>query len=91
MARLASWRSTPDELEYLANHSGARAIFVEAELAGPVIAARARMRGVPEGNVFAVAGERDDPRPLVVHARPGCPRLRQHQHGRAVRLVHVLE
>jgi fatty-acyl-CoA synthase len=54
----ASWRSTPDELEYLASHSGARAIFVEAEVADAVIAARSRLRGIPEANVIAVGGER---------------------------------
>lgn len=52
----ASYRSTPDELEYLASHSGARALFVEAELAGPIVAARTRLTGIPDGNLFSVGG-----------------------------------
>lgn len=53
----ASSRSRPEELEHLAAHSGARAIFVEAELARSVLAARSRLRGVPAQNVIAVGGE----------------------------------
>lgn len=56
----ASWRSTAEELEYLVAHSGARAIFVEAELAGAVLEARARFRSVPDRNVFAIAGDLPD-------------------------------
>jgi fatty-acyl-CoA synthase len=53
----ASWRATPDELAYIASHSGARAIFVEAEFADRVLAARAQLPGIPEHNVIAVGGE----------------------------------
>lgn len=69
----ASWRATPDELEYLAAHSGARAIFVEAELAPTIAAARARLRGVPEGNVFAVAGDAGGLVPYEALVAPGAP------------------
>ncbi|AKF07078.1 Long-chain-fatty-acid--CoA ligase [Sandaracinus amylolyticus] len=52
----ASYRSTPEELEFLASHSGARAIFVEAELAAPIVASRAKLTGVPDANLIAVGG-----------------------------------
>ena len=53
----ASYRSTPDELAYLATHSGARALFVDPDLAQPVLAARSRLTGIPEGNLFAIGSE----------------------------------
>ncbi|MDQ3037202.1 MAG: AMP-binding protein [Myxococcota bacterium] len=56
----ASSRSTSAELEYVASHSGARAIFVDAELADVVKGARAKLGGVPDANVIVVGGERSD-------------------------------
>lgn len=41
-----SWRSTPDELAFLVEHSGARAMLVEASVAGPTLEARPRLGGV---------------------------------------------
>ena len=64
MARLGgaavtvSWRSTPAELTYLVEHSGARAIFAEVEVSDGVASARPELTSVPEGNVFAIAGSR---------------------------------
>lgn len=44
-----SWRSTADELAYLASHSGARVFFVEAELLD-----RARDLGVPADRILVL-------------------------------------
>lgn len=41
-----SWRSTPDELAYLVEHSGARAVLVEAPIADAVREAQPRLRDV---------------------------------------------
>jgi fatty-acyl-CoA synthase len=54
----ASWRSTPRELEYLLRHSGAKAIFFEAELVATIDALCERS-GMPKSNAFAVNGEAD--------------------------------
>jgi fatty-acyl-CoA synthase len=51
----ASWRSTPDELAYVVEHSGARAMVIEASLAEPILAARARFRSLGD-NVLTVEG-----------------------------------
>ena len=56
----ASWRSTPDELEYLVSHSGASTILVEAELADVVLAARPRLSRVGPGAIIAVGGTRPE-------------------------------
>lgn len=49
----ASWRSTVEELAYIVEHSGARAMVIEGELVGPVLAARSRFAGLGE-NIWAV-------------------------------------
>lgn len=49
-----SWRSTPKELAYLVNHSGAKAIFVEHEMAHVVDEARSEFTAMPEQNYFVV-------------------------------------
>lgn len=50
-----SWRSTPKELAYLANHSGARGIVTEPELLPTIEQARAELPSYFLDNVF-VAG-----------------------------------
>ncbi|HVJ92091.1 MAG TPA: AMP-binding protein, partial [Labilithrix sp.] len=52
-----SWRSTPSELAYLANHSGARGIVVQAELLGVVEAAAPELSDDLRSNVFVVGPE----------------------------------
>ncbi|MBX3271589.1 MAG: AMP-binding protein [Sandaracinaceae bacterium] len=52
-----SWRSTAPELEYIAEHSGARAVIVGASVIGAVADARPRLTGVPERNYVVVGGE----------------------------------
>jgi fatty-acyl-CoA synthase len=54
----ASWRSTVHELEYLVTHSGASAIFFEAELAANVAELCKRL-GLSTARAFAVNGEAD--------------------------------
>ncbi len=49
-----SWRSTPKELAYVATHSGARALLVEAELLPVVEQARASLPEAMLANVFVV-------------------------------------
>ncbi|MBN8615606.1 MAG: AMP-binding protein [Deltaproteobacteria bacterium] len=51
----ASWRSTVEELAYIVEHSGARAMVIEADLVGPVLAARDRFARLGD-NLIAVAG-----------------------------------
>jgi len=50
-----SWRSTPAELAYLANHCGASAIVFEDTLASVIEKARPELRGIDAKN-FIVAG-----------------------------------
>ncbi len=52
-----SWRSKPEELEYLVDHSGAKAIIVGADVIDAVAEARPRLRGVPSDNYVVVGGE----------------------------------
>ncbi len=54
-----SWRSTTEELEYLIEHSGARAVIVESAIAGAVLSIRERLDTVPR-NCFIGVGERRD-------------------------------
>ncbi len=54
-----SWRSTPAELEYLVNHCEAKAVFVEAEIADNLLAARDRLPNVPQSNLISVGGVRE--------------------------------
>ena len=62
MARLGgsavsvSWRSTAAELDYLVNHSGARAIFADHECAATVLAARPRLPNVSDDCLFVAGG-----------------------------------
>jgi fatty-acyl-CoA synthase len=51
-----SWRSTPAELDYLVNNSGARAIFTDHECADSVVAARAHLVNVRDECLFVVGG-----------------------------------
>jgi fatty-acyl-CoA synthase len=53
----ASWRSTRAELEYLVAHSGAKAMFIEAELAELVTGAPERFPTLSMKNVFSIGGE----------------------------------
>jgi len=52
-----SWRSTPKELTYLANHSGARGIVTEPELLHVIEQARAELPQALLDNVFVVGGD----------------------------------
>ena len=51
-----SWRSTARELEYIAAHSGARALFFDAEIADVVREAAPLLAGIPRENMIAVGG-----------------------------------
>ncbi len=51
-----SWRSTVPELEYLARHSGAEAVFFDADVADMMREAAPRLQGVPRRNFFSVGG-----------------------------------
>lgn len=53
-----SWRSTPRELEYLLRHSGAKAVFFEAELVESMNAL-CELSGLSKSQAFAVNGEAD--------------------------------
>ncbi|MGE0785876.1 MAG: class I adenylate-forming enzyme family protein [Sandaracinaceae bacterium] len=53
-----SWRSTPDELRYLAEHSGSRAILAEADIADALDAARASI-ALPADRYVSVGGSRE--------------------------------
>jgi len=59
-----SWRSTVPELAYLAGHSGAEAVFFDADMADLVREAPAALTGVPRRNFISVGG-----------AVPGFPSL----------------
>jgi fatty-acyl-CoA synthase len=52
-----SWRSTPQELVYLATHSGARGLAIQAELLPTLEAARADLPEELLRNVFVAGGE----------------------------------
>jgi len=52
----ASWRSTAPEIEYLAKHSGARAIFFDADIADTVREAVTQL-AIPKSNLISVGGE----------------------------------
>ncbi len=52
-----SWRSTPSELAYLVNHSGARAVFFESELAPTIEATRPSLSRVAPQHFYPVGGE----------------------------------
>ena len=54
-----SWRSTPEELEYLVAHCGAKALIVEAAIADGVDAARDRLGHIPSANFLSVGGDRE--------------------------------
>ena len=54
-----SWRSTPAEVEYVARHSGARALFFDVDIADTVRAALPNLPGIPKENVFSVGGKVD--------------------------------
>jgi fatty-acyl-CoA synthase len=51
----ASWRSTVPEIEYLCAHSGARAIFFDADIAETLREALPRL-AIPRENLIAVGG-----------------------------------
>jgi fatty-acyl-CoA synthase len=52
-----SWRSTVPELEYLARHSGAEAVFFDASIADTIREAQPVLRGIPHRNFISVGGE----------------------------------
>jgi fatty-acyl-CoA synthase len=52
-----SWRSSAGELEYLANHSGAKVVFFDADIADTVRAAAPRISGVPADGFVCVGGQ----------------------------------
>src|SRR5262249_61405018 len=52
----ASWRSTVPEIEYLAKHSGATAIFFDADIADVIREAMPKLPNVPQKNLFVVGG-----------------------------------
>ncbi|AKT43126.1 AMP-dependent ligase [Chondromyces crocatus] len=52
----ASWRSTVPELVYLASHSGAGALFFDAELAGLIEEAAPQLSGIARERMIAVGG-----------------------------------
>lgn len=52
-----SWRTTAKELEYLANHSGARAIAIDADLLHVVEQARPQLPAALLENVLVVGGD----------------------------------
>jgi len=51
-----SWRSTPAELAYLANHSGARAVVFDAALAPTIEKARGELTNIAADAFFMVGG-----------------------------------
>jgi acyl-CoA synthetase (AMP-forming)/AMP-acid ligase II len=51
-----SWRSTVPELEYLARHSGAEAVFFDADCADVIREAAPLLRGIPRRNFISVGG-----------------------------------
>lgn len=52
----ASWRSTAPELEYLANHSGARAIFFDADIEGTIRDLLLKVPAISPGRAFSIGG-----------------------------------
>lgn len=69
----ASWRSTADELAYIVEHSGARALVVEPELARVVLDRRSDFARIG-ANLIVVAAEVDGALSydaLAMHGRPG--------------------
>jgi fatty-acyl-CoA synthase len=65
-----SWRSTPSELEYLANHSGARGIVIEPELLPVVEEASGALSETLLSNVFVVGPVSAAPQSGKVKANP---------------------
>jgi len=51
-----SWRSTAPEIQYVAKHSGAQAIFFDAHVADIVRAAVAELPGIRRENIVSVGG-----------------------------------
>ncbi|APR86510.1 Long-chain-fatty-acid--CoA ligase [Minicystis rosea] len=51
-----SWRSTVPELAYLAGHSGAEAVFFDADVEGTVREAVKSLAGIPRRNFISVGG-----------------------------------
>ncbi len=54
-----SFRSTPSELEYVANHSGARALFFDVEVAEAVREAAPNLPRIGRDRCFSVGGSAD--------------------------------
>jgi fatty-acyl-CoA synthase len=52
-----SWRSTVPELTYLARHSGAEAVFFDADVAETIREAAPLLRDIPRRNFVSVGGE----------------------------------
>lgn len=72
-----SWRSTPAELEFLVNHSGARALFFDRDVADVVRAALPACKQLPRDNVFAVGGSAEGFEPYESLLRDAAPRAVQ--------------
>jgi fatty-acyl-CoA synthase len=66
-----SWRSTPSELAYLAQHCGARALLFEADLWHTVEQAKKTLTGISARDFVAVGGD-----------APGCDRYEEDFLGR---------
>ncbi len=68
-----SWRSTAGELEYLVEHSGARAVLVEASAADAALTARPRLTRIRDGALVGLGGEREGLVPYEGLVRRGRP------------------
>lgn len=53
----ASWRSTVPEVAYLARHSGAKAVFFDADIAEMIREAAPALDSIPRTELFSVGGE----------------------------------
>jgi fatty-acyl-CoA synthase len=69
-----SWRSTVPELEYLARHSGAEAVFFDADVAETIREAAPRLTGIPRRNLISVGG--------AAAGFPSLEEISEHEHGR---------
>jgi acyl-CoA synthetase (AMP-forming)/AMP-acid ligase II len=65
---IVNWRLGPDELTYVIEDSGARVLFVGAELAGGIAAVRDRLSGVEQ--VVLVGGDANGYEELLSGAEP---------------------
>ncbi len=66
-----SWRSTAEELEYLVEHSGAKAVLVEADASDAARLIAPRLTRVRPGAIVSVGGEREGLTPYEEILRRG--------------------